>query len=96
VVKGDDVFEFQGARFKTIPATEASKLRVKGGVLVVSVDEGKFKSAGIKEGFIITSVNRRIIYDLQDFRLILNNLEGGIYIEGIYPNGISAYYAFGI
>ncbi|HAZ02416.1 MAG: deoxyribonuclease HsdR [Bacteroidetes bacterium GWA2_40_14] len=96
IVKADEIFELFGTKFKTIPATDANKLRIKGGVQVVSVGEGKFRSAGIKEGFIITSVNRRGIYDLQDFRLVFNNLEGGIYIEGVYPNGISAYYAFGI
>jgi len=96
VVKGDETFDLHGAKFRTLTSIEASKLRLKGGVLIVSISEGKFKSAGIKEGFIITSVNRKSIYDLQDFRLIFDNLQGGIYIEGIYPNGISAYYAFGI
>ncbi len=96
IVKADELFELFGSKFKTIPASDANKLRIKGGVQVVTIGEGKFRSAGIKEGFIITSVNRRGIYDLQDFRLVFNNLEGGIYIEGVYPNGISAYYAFGI
>ncbi len=96
VVKGDEIFDLHGAKFRTLTTSEASKLRLKGGVLIVSISDGKFKSAGIKEGFIITSVNRKSIYDLQDFRLIFDNLKGGIYIEGIYPNGISAYYAFGI
>ena len=84
------------AEFKTLSPANANKLRIKGGIQVVSVGDGKLKSAGIKEGFIITSVNRRAIYDLQELKLIINNLEGGVYIEGVYPNGISAYYAFGI
>lgn len=96
IVKGDEVFELYGAKFRTLPSSDLSKLRIKGGVQVVSVTDGKFRSAGIKEGFVITSVNRKNIYDIQDFKLVFNNLSGGIYIEGIYPNGISAYYAFGI
>jgi Do/DeqQ family serine protease len=96
IIKADETFELYGASFKTPTAAELGKLRIKGGVKVSSVQTGKFSAAGIKDGFIITSINRRSIYDLQDFKLIFNNLEGGIYIEGVYPNGISAYYAFGI
>ncbi|PKP10543.1 MAG: deoxyribonuclease HsdR [Bacteroidetes bacterium HGW-Bacteroidetes-4] len=96
IIKADETLQLFGAEFKNLSPSEANKLRIKGGVQVVSVGDGKLKSAGIKEGFIITSVNRRATYDIQELRLIFNNLEGGVYIEGIYPNGISAYYAFGI
>ncbi len=96
IIKADETFSLYGANFKSISPSDANKLRLKGGVQVTEINTGKFLSAGIKEGFIITSVNRRVIYDLQDFKLIFNSLEGGIYIEGVYPNGISAYYAFGI
>jgi Do/DeqQ family serine protease len=96
IIKADETLKLFGAEFKTLSPSDANKLRIKGGVQVISVGDGKFKSAGIKEGFIITSVNRRATFDLQELRLIFNNLDGGVYIEGVYPNGISAYYAFGI
>ncbi|MBI9069578.1 MAG: Do family serine endopeptidase [Salinivirgaceae bacterium] len=96
MVKPDEVFKLHGASFKSLNSNEASKLRVKGGVKITALEEGKFLSSGIKEGFVITSINRRSVYDIQDLKLILKNLDGGIYIEGVYPNGISAYYAFGI
>jgi Do/DeqQ family serine protease len=96
IIKADETLQLFGAEFKTLSPSDANKLRIKGGVQVVSVGDGKLKSAGIKEGFIITSVNRRATFDIQELRLIFNNLEGGVYIEGVYPNGISAYYAFGI
>lgn len=96
IVKADETIEIYGATFKAIPAAESNKLRIKGGVKVTNIQNGKFKSAGIKEGFIITSINRQRIYDIQDLQLVFRDLEGGIYIEGVYPNGISAYYAFGI
>lgn len=96
IIKADEAYELYGATFKALTSPQANKLRIKGGVQITSLDDGKFKTAGLKEGFIITSINNRGVYDMQDLKLIFNNLEGGIYIEGVYPNGISAYYAFGI
>lgn len=95
-VKASEYFEIYGAKLKNINSSDASKLRIKGGVNVVSLSDGKFKAAGIKEGFIITSINKQRIYNTQDLQSVIKSIEGGIYIEGVYPNGISAYYAFGI
>lgn len=95
-IKASEFYEIYGAKLKNISSSDASKLKIKGGVSVISMADGKFKNAGIKEGFIITSVNKQIIYNTQDLQSAFKNLEGGIYIEGVYPNGISAYYAFGI
>ncbi len=96
MVKAEETLELNGAHFKNLSASDASKLRIKGGVQIVKLDDGKFSSAGIKEGFIITSINRQSIQNIQDLQLIFQNIKGGVYIEGVYPNGISAYYAFGI
>ncbi len=96
MVKAEPYLELYGAKLSNLSSEKASSIRIKGGVQVVSISDGKFKSAGIKNGFIITSVNRQNIYDINDLKMILKKLDGGIYIEGVYPNGISAYYAFGI
>ncbi len=97
MVKANEFIEIYGAKIKNLSSSKAAKLRIKGGVEVVSLTQGKFKSAGIKEGFIITGVNQQRVYDIQDMKALLQNVKnGGIYIEGIYPNGIEAYYAFGI
>jgi S1-C subfamily serine protease len=97
MVKANEFLEMYGAKIKNISSSQAAKLRIKGGVEVVSLSNGKFAAAGIKEGFIITGINQQRIYDIQDMKALLQNIKnGGIYIEGIYPNGIEAYYAFGI
>ena len=36
------------------------------------------------------------VNNLDDLQIILKGISGGVYIEGIYPNGLMAYYAFGI
>lgn len=91
-----ETMEILGASVRTINPQTASNLRIRGGVEITSVADGKFKQAGIKEGFIITSVNRRPMRSADELKAILSNSKGGIYIEGVYPNGKSAYYAFGI
>ena len=91
-----ETMEILGASVRTINPQTASNLRIRGGVEITSVADGKFKQAGIKEGFIITSVNRHPMRSADELKAILSNSKGGIYIEGVYPNGKSAYYAFGI
>ena len=91
-----ETMEILGASVRTVNPQTASNLRIRGGVEIKSMADGKFKQAGIKEGFIVTSVNRRPIRSADELKTILSNSKGGIYIEGVYPNGKSAYYAFGI
>lgn len=93
--QGESV-EILGASVRTVNPQTASSLRIRGGVEITALADGKFKQAGIKEGFIITSVNRRPMRSADELKAILSNSKGGIYIEGVYPNGKSAYYAFGI
>lgn len=91
--EGDDVF---GANLEVISEKDKQRLRIRNGLKVKDLDDGKFKDAGIKKGFIITDVNKRPVYEQKDLKSIINNATGGILIEGIYPDGELAYYVFGI
>jgi Do/DeqQ family serine protease len=82
-----------GASFDELTSSEKRNLGIKNGVKVVGVSSGKFRSEGIKEGYIITQINNRSVNSLKDIEKIVEESEGGIYIEGIYPNGLIAYYA---
>jgi hypothetical protein len=62
-------------------------------VKVTEVRAGKFRSVGIREDFIITQINNNKILDIDDLKGIIENAEGGVYIEGVYPDGLIAYYA---
>ncbi len=89
--------EIFGASLEKLPTAEARKLRLsQGGVKITSLDKGKFSEAGIQEGFIITSINNQRISGVDEVISILSNLTGGVFVEGIYPNGRVAYYAFGV
>jgi|APSaa5957512622_1039677.scaffolds.fasta_scaffold00355_3 serine protease Do len=94
IVKTENV-EIYGAKFKKISQTDKRKYRINSGVKITELSSGKLQEAGIKEGFIITSINKYEIENIDDIVSIFNNENGGIFIEGIYPNGMAAYYAFG-
>ncbi len=85
-----------GAEFEVISDKEKQQLRIRNGLKVTRLDDGKFKDAGIKKGFIITDVNKSPVYEVKDLKYIINNATGGILIEGIYPDGELAYYVFGV
>ncbi len=86
-----------GATFEDIAAEELQKYGLRNGVRVTDVSTGKFLSAGIRPGFVITKINDKVVKSADDVTKILKNLHGGVYIEGYYPDsGMKAYYAFGV
>lgn len=87
--------EFLGAKFENISENEKYKFRINHGIKIVSLKQGKLKDAGLKTGFIITHVNKQEINGVYDFEGIVKKANGGILIEGIYPNGERAYFVFG-
>ncbi len=87
---------YLGADFEQVNNTDKSKLDINYGIKIKNLDKGKLKDAGLKEGFIITSVNKKPIYEVNDFKREIGNARGGILVEGIYPNGELAYFVFGV
>jgi len=85
-----------GATFETVSDEEKSKLGIQNGLKVTKIESGKLKNAGIKEGFIITSIDKKQVNSKEELKSVLENKKGGILIEGVYSNGMRAYYAFGI
>ena len=85
-----------GADFSAVSDEDMTKLGISGGVRIDKLEPGKLRSAGIREGFIITNIDKKPINTIDDLMSALDNKTGGILIEGIYPNGTRAYYAFGL
>jgi len=84
-----------GAEFVTVTDKEKEKLEINSGIKITKLDKGKLKTLGMKEGFIITHVNKKPISEVKDFRREIGNAKGGILVEGIYSNGEPAYFVFG-
>jgi len=76
--------------------SDMRKLNIQNGLRIAKLGAGKLLSAGIREGFIITSVDKKKINSIDDIKASLENKKGGVLIEGVYSNGMRAYYGFGM
>jgi hypothetical protein len=50
----------------------------------------------MREGFIITKVDKTTVKSPKELTKALQQASGGVLIEGVYPNGSKAYYGFGM
>ena len=91
-----DNLEVLGAQFEEIKNKEKQSLEIRNGIKITDLNKGVLKDAGIKEGFIIVFVNKKRIFEVNDFKKEIEGAEGRILVEGIYPNGELAYYVFGV
>jgi len=98
IVKKDPkaIVSLLGASFEEISDQEKAKLNLSNGVKIKKMDGGILRSSGIREGFIITNIDKKAIKTTEDLENALSNKRGGVLVEGMYPNGIRAYYGFGI
>jgi S1-C subfamily serine protease len=85
-----------GAQFEEVSGKDKERLDLSYGIKITSLNNGKLKEAGLKEGFIVTNVNKKPIYEVNDFKREIGNARGGILVEGIYSNGEQAYFVFGV
>ncbi len=85
-----------GASFETVGNNDKQNLDIEYGIKIVDIQTGKLKDAGLSKGFIITHVNKKPIYEVNDFKREIGNARGGVLVEGVYPNGELAYFVFGV
>jgi serine protease Do len=85
-----------GAAFEEVTKEEMARLKINNGVRISKLQNGKLAAAGIREGLIVTTIDKKKINTIDDIENALKNKQGGVLIEGIYPNGMRAYYGFGI
>ena len=93
---GNGVIKIFGAELKEAPKELLEKLSLKSGVEVLSVSEGKFRSTGIKKGFVITYVNQNQVSKAADISAIIQSSRRSVLIEGVYPDGTVVYYGMGL
>lgn len=85
-----DVVEALGGKFADAGAKLCRQLDIRGGVQVVGIKaNGILARARVKEGFVITHINDRAVYSLNDLQRMTDKIRS---IDGIYPNGRSASY----
>jgi Do/DeqQ family serine protease len=95
----DNVLDVLGVELESIDEKTAKKLNISGGVKVKEISSGKIRmNTDMREGFIITKVDRQTVKSVDDITNILKDKKGGVMLEGIYetaPNSVY-YYAFGM
>ena len=91
-------FLIHGFEFETVDEKTAKQLDIEGGVKVKKLFTGKLtKHTDLREGFIITKVNSKVVMNKDELVKVLEEQKGGVMLEGVYENipGVY-YYAFGI
>lgn len=94
--EAQNVDEMLGASFSPAPSELMKKLAIDHGIQVSALKAGILMEAGIRQGFIITEVDKKPVLSAADIKQALINKSGGVLIGGIYPNRTRAYYGFGL
>lgn len=95
--KGD--FSELGCAFMKLTAETKQRLGISNGVQVKAVKAGAVRDAGVKDGFIITSVNDVPVNSSEDVEQIYNNVMKNtddykaLILYGVYPTGKKYTYA---
>ena len=95
VVKDDKVI-IHGATFEPLAETEKNRFGVDYGYQITRLNNGKLRDAGIREGFILLGIDREPVRSPSALKNALSGRSGGVLLEGIYPNGLKAYYGIGL
>ena len=87
-----DVADMLGGKFADAGTKLCRELEIDGGVQVVSVKAGGYLArARVKAGFVITHINDKPVRSVADLQKLSDKVTS---IDGIYPNGRAASYAF--
>ncbi len=96
--KNMDLMKALGIELKAISIEDQKNYKLKSGLKITKLYEGKLKqNTNVREGFVITAVNNKVITTISSFLEAIEAQEGGIMLEGKYPKDSSYYYyAFGL
>lgn len=92
----DNQIIIHGATFQRITNSEKQRFNIDDGYKIVHLDNGLLRNSGIREGFIIIAIDKQPVHSTQDLKEAFTSKKGGVLIEGLYPNGMRAYYGIGL
>lgn len=88
-----------GCAFAKVSDEQKKQLGITSGVAVMGLEDGTMKEAGIRDGFIIISINGQRVSSPEDVEKIYNAImrnddaDKVLFIKGIYPTGRQNFYA---
>ncbi|MFO8235372.1 MAG: Do family serine endopeptidase [Bacteroidales bacterium] len=93
IIAGEETLENLGAKFETLSRQEKQRIGINHGVKVVRLEDGAFKDAGIKEGFVVAYIEGNKINSVDDIKQILGQTPSGarVEVEGLYPGNNMIY-----
>lgn len=87
------VLSMLGGEFESLGKAEANRYQVDGGIQLKSLTPGKLSDeTSMREGFVITRIAGERVKSVDDMTAALEGAEGGVMIEGFYPNRRGKYY----
>ncbi|HOY97412.1 MAG TPA: trypsin-like peptidase domain-containing protein, partial [Catalimonadaceae bacterium] len=96
VVKSErkEIFEVLGAEFTDLTVKEKKAAKVESGVKVNKIfSGGKIRTqTDMKDGFIITKVDKQTVGSAKELAALLEKKSGGVMIEGVYEDLPGNYY----
>lgn len=92
----DERLQSLGATLRPVDEETARELDIDGGVEVREIYAGKLRRyTNMREGFIITHVDKTPVYDLEDLSEALRKAKGGVLLQGVYPDA-QGYHYYGL
>lgn len=92
-----------GCSFKEVDKDTLAKLRIPSGLQVTDIKDGKFKNAGMKDGFIIVDINNVYVSSAEEVNKLYDAIISSdeydhvMFISGVYPGSPrKVYYAVDI
>ena len=86
-----------GAEVQPLTQAERYRYRLNKGVKITDLKNGKLKSAGLTEGYIIVKINDMVIYDSEDLERALKAAgDEGVFVTAVSPRGRVEYFAFSL
>ena len=92
----DNKLSIFGATFEPLSEKEKARFRLTYGFKITRIEQGKFSEAGIRTGFILVNVDRQPVTSTSGLKEALTGKDGGVLLDGLYPNGMRAYYGLGL
>ncbi|MCI7464718.1 MAG: hypothetical protein MSB01_00300, partial [Bacteroidales bacterium] len=77
--------------FREVNDKEKQQYGISKGIVIEKVGKSPFSRLGIKNGFIITSIDKKVNISIEDIRQ-LEKKKGKLIVEGFYPNDSRTYY----
>jgi serine protease Do len=84
-------FTLLGANFEVLSNDALTKYNLNNGIMVSKLNNSVLKNAGIREGFIITEIDKKAVKNLNDLKTYTNK-RGQTLISGTYPGDWRTYY----